>query len=179
MYTVHTSAPPFKDNRLRSQVPTWAATLAYASDQFRSSWSPKPNHTPRMRMGPSLQRKGPGRGMTPLQAPRRKPSLLSKLILVPAICSYLATTFFTAFMSKRQDTKTDIISVRGYLCQKRTNKRNAAQGRPCFLIPKPTEQGIQSADIVKRRQVEILPDRPLQVLPVHLHHCLRVVVHQC
>ena len=49
-------------------------------------------------------------------------------------------------------------------------------------IPKPTEQGLQSEDIEKRRQGATPPDRTLdRECPrtpfVHLHHCLRVVVH--
>ena len=45
-----------------------------------------------------------------------------------------------------------------------------------------TELGLQSEDIEKRRQGETLPDQTvgcknLRALPVHLHHCLRVVVH--
>ena len=62
MYPAHTSALPFKVNRLRSQATTCASTLVHTSNQFRSSWRPGPNHTPRMRTGPSLQRKGHGRG---------------------------------------------------------------------------------------------------------------------
>ena len=111
MCTAHTSALPFKDNRLRSQATTRASTLPRTSNQFRSSWRPGPNHTPRMRMGPSLQRKGPSRGTLPLQEPNRKPSLLSKLTLAPATFSYLATASFTATMSRRLDTKT-VISAR-------------------------------------------------------------------
>ena len=107
MYTVHPSAMPLKYNRLRCQVLTWPSTLASNSDQFRSSWRPGLNNTLRMRTGPSLQWKCPGRGSPPLQAPSYKPSLLSKLILAPAIYLYLAT----AFMSRRWDTKTVISSV--------------------------------------------------------------------
>ena len=59
MYTAHTSALTFKDHRLRNQAPTWASILARTSDQFRSRWRSAPNHTPRMRTGPSLQRKRP------------------------------------------------------------------------------------------------------------------------
>ena len=107
MYTAHTSSLPFKDNRLRNQVPTWASTLARTSNQFHFSWRSGSNHTPRMRMGPLLQRKGP-----PLfQAPNRKPSLLSKLTLAPATFSYLLTAFFIANMSRRLDTKTVISSA--------------------------------------------------------------------
>ena len=72
----------FKDGRLRSQVATWASILAWTSDKSRSSWRPGPNHTPMRQTGPSLHQKGPGRGTPPLQAPSRKPSVLSKLILV-------------------------------------------------------------------------------------------------
>ena len=111
MYTSDTSTLPFKDKSLRNQVPTLAFTLPCTYDQSHSSWSPCPNHTPKMRMGPSLQLKGPGRRMPTFQAPNRKPSLLSKLILTPAIYSYLVTAFFTTFMSKRRDTKTVISSA--------------------------------------------------------------------
>ena len=49
----------------------------------------------------------------PLHEPSRKPSLLSKLILAPAICSYLATAFFTAFMSRRRHTKPMLLPKEG------------------------------------------------------------------
>ena len=111
MYLAHTSTLPFKDNRLRSQVATCASTLARTSNQFHSSWRPGPNHTSKMPMDPSLQRKGPGRGTPPLQAPNCKPSLLSKLTLAPATFSYLSTVIFTATMSSRQDTKTMMSSA--------------------------------------------------------------------
>ena len=104
MYTAHTSTLPFKDKRPRSLVPICVSILANTSYQFRSSWKPGPNHTPRMQTDLSLQRKGPGREMPPLQAPKHRPSLLSKLILAPATSSYLSTAFFTAFMSDRWDT---------------------------------------------------------------------------
>ena len=65
MYTVHTSALPFKDNRLWNQGPTWASNLARTSNQFCSSWRSGPNHTLRMWMGPLLQQKGPGRESPP------------------------------------------------------------------------------------------------------------------
>ena len=131
-----------------------------------------------MRTGPSFQRKGPGRGMPTLQLPNCKPSLLSKLILVPAIYSYLTTPFFTALMSSRRDTKTVISSANADTFA----ERDTAQGRTCLLIPKPTEQGLQSENIEKRRQYATRPDRTLnfkslRALPVHLHYCLQVVVH--
>ena len=109
MNTVHTSARPFKDKCLRSQVTTCTSTLIRTSNQFRSSWRPVPNHTPRMRTGPSFQ--SPGMGMLPLQVRSHRPSLLPKLILAPATSSYHLTAFFTAFMSDRRDTKTVISSV--------------------------------------------------------------------
>ena len=70
----------------------------------------------------------------------------------------------------------DIVRVCGYFCLKRTRKRI------CLPIPKPTEQGIQSEDTEKRRQGSILSDRPLDrkslwTFHVHLHPCLRVMVH--
>ena len=95
MYSAHTDHLPFKEKYLRSQVTTFEATLACTSDQFCSSWRPGPNHTARILMGLSLQQKGPDRGTPPLHAPNHKPSLLSKLILSSAICSYIATAFFT------------------------------------------------------------------------------------
>ena len=101
----------FKDNLLESHIPTWAFTLACTSDQFRSSWRFGPNNTPRMRTGLSLQRKDPGSVSLLLQVPSRKPSLLSKLILAHAIRSYSPTAFFTAFLSRRRDTKTVISSA--------------------------------------------------------------------
>ena len=111
MNTAHASALPFKDNLLRSQIPTRPSTLACNSDQFRSSWRSGPNHTPRMRTVPSFQRKGPGRVSQPVQALSRKPSLLSKLTLAPAIRSYSATAFFPTSMPYQRDTETVISSA--------------------------------------------------------------------
>ena len=111
MYMAHTSALPFKNNRLRNQAPTWTSTLARTFDQFRSSWRSGPNHTIRMQTGLSLQRKGPGRRPHFFQAPNLKPTLLSKLTLAPATFSYLSTALFTANMSRRLDTKTVISST--------------------------------------------------------------------
>ena len=44
-------------------------------------------------------------------APKRRPSLLSKFNLAPAICSYLTIASFTASLSERRDTKTVISSA--------------------------------------------------------------------
>ena len=115
-------------------------------------------------MGPSLQQKGPGRVSLPLQAPNHKLLFLSKLTLALAIRSYSPTAFFTAFISRRRDTKTDIIGERGNPCRKRASKRDTAQGRICPLLPQPTEH-IESEDIEKRRQGAALHDRTLDRLP--------------
>ena len=111
MYAAHAFALSFKDNLLRRQVDTWASTLTCTSDQFCSTWRTGPNHTPRMRTGLSLQQKGPGRVSLPVQALIRKYLLLSKLKIAPSILSYSATAFFTAFRSRRRDTKTVISSA--------------------------------------------------------------------
>ena len=126
MYTAHTSVLPFKDNRFRSQIPNWVCT----SEQFRSSWSQGPNDTPRMQMIPSLQQKGLRRVTPPLQPLSRKPSLFSKLILAPAIFSYLATNFFTASMFKRLGSKIEILSVYADTFA----KRGPAKGMPCRAV---------------------------------------------
>ena len=97
MYTAHTSTLPFKDNGFQSQVPTWASTNFTPVGGWVQT-------TPRMQMGPSLQWKGPSRGMLLFQAPSRKPLLLAGAKINFDICLYLATAFFTAFMSKWRDT---------------------------------------------------------------------------
>ena len=107
MYTVHTSTFPFKDNHLR----IWVSTLVCLSDHFRSSWRLGQNRTPRMQTVPSLQWKGLGRRTPPLQTPSRTSSLLSKLIFVLAICSYLATAFFKVSIPRQWDTMTGISSA--------------------------------------------------------------------
>ena len=132
MFTAHTSALPFKDIRLRSQVPTWASILACTFDQFCSNWRLSPNRTPSMQTGPLLQRKGPGRVLLPFQAPNRKPSLLSKFILAPD--NRLLHSLYVQTAGYKD-------SDRGYLCRKRTSKN-----RSWFLIPKSTEQGLQSEE---------------------------------
>ena len=117
-------------------------------------------------MGPSLQRKGPGRVSLPLQAPSRKPSLLSKLPLASAIRSYSPTAFFTAFISRRRDTEivlssanAETLAVRGPAkgtphragfsssplaygtgAQKRWHREEETRGKPCR-----TERSIANA----------------------------------
>ena len=68
------------------------------------------------------------------------------------------------------------------LCRKRASKRNASKDRTNLLIANPLEQELQSENIEKRSQRATLPDQTLDrenlwVLPVDLHHYLRVVVH--
>ena len=130
MYMVHTPALPFKDKRLRSQVPTCTSTLALTSNQFRPIWRPGLNYIPRMRTRLSLQQKSLGRRMPLLQVPSCRPSLLSKLILAPVTSSYLLTAFFTAFMSDRRNTKTVISSA---YAETQPAKRTLRRAR--FAVP--------------------------------------------
>ena len=147
MYTAHTSALPFKDNLLGSHVPTRASTLACTSDQFRSNWRSGPNHTLRMRTGPSLQRKGPGRVSLTLQTPSRKPLLLSKLTLAAAIRSYSATAFFTAFLSRRRDTNTVISPSNA----ETLTVRGPAKETPCRTGFAPSSLSLRSRGSKARR----------------------------
>ena len=178
MYTANASAPPFKDNRLRSQVPTCASTLVCTSDQFHSSWRPSPNHTRGCGRVRHSSGRAPGRRTPPPQAPNRKPSLLSKLILVPATSSGLSIAFFTARVSNRWDTKTVISSAyagtfsltqpaketphRDGLAlsllslRSRSSKARTWRSNPCR-----TDRSIANA---------------FERFFVHLHHCPRVVV---
>ena len=103
--------------------------------------------------GPSLQRKGSDRVTPPLQAPSLRPSLLSKLTLAPASCSYLATAFSTTSMSEQWDTKNcDIIDESRDPYSNTTDKGHSDQGRIGLLISKPTGQGLQFKDVEKRRR---------------------------
>ena len=74
--------------------------------------------------------KRPWQGNTTLQSTSRKPLLLSKLILASAICSYLVTAFFTAFISKSRDRKTVITLA--YVDT--FAERGQAKGMPCSTI---------------------------------------------
>ena len=76
----------------------------------------------------------------------------------------------------------DIIGERRNPCRKRASKRETAQGRVRPLIPKPMEQGFQSKDLKKRTGgspagPNTRSQTPSRTPSVHLHHCLRVVVH--
>ena len=167
-----------KDSLLRSQIPTWALTLACTSNQFRHSWRSGSKHAPRMRMGPSLQQKVLGRVSLPVQAPSRKPSLLSKLTLASAIRSYSATAVFTTSMNFRQDTKTVISSV---------NVETLVVRGPAKGIPRRAEF-VPSTGAPRRGRREgetrgcsarpiALLRTPLNAFRLPAHHCLRVVVH--
>ena len=65
---------------------------------------PKPH--PEDADGSVTPTEGPWKSIATLQAPSRKPSLLSKLTLAPAIRSYSTTASFTASISSRRDTNT-------------------------------------------------------------------------
>ena len=179
--TAHASALPFKDNCLRSQIPTWASTLACTSDQFRSSWRPGPNHTLRMRTGLSLQRKDLSRRTLPLQAPSRKPSLSSKLILASAICFYLATAFFAAFMSRRRDTKTVILAYVDTFAERGPVKRILRRTGLASSFLNLQSRGYKSRTLGRDRGQPCwdwpLDWESLRAPPVHLHYSLRVVVY--
>ena len=145
MYTAHTSALPFKDNRLRNQAPTWASTLARTSNQFRSSWRSGPNYTPRMQTGP-------GRGH-PLPNTQSQTFALLKVdfgtchLLVP-----LGRLLLCHYVQMAGHENSDIIGVRGDFSLDAASQRNSTQGRTYTLIPKPAEQELQSKDIEKRGQ---------------------------
>ena len=136
-----------------------------------------------MRTGRSLQCKGPGRVSLPLQAPSRKPSLLSKLTLAPAIRSYSPTALFTAFISRRRDTKTVIsstnaetLAVRGPA--KGTPRRAGFAPSSLSLRSRgPKARTLRRGDRGAARPDRMLDRERLQTPSVHLHHCLRVVVH--
>ena len=134
-------------------------------------------------MGPSLQRKGPGRVLLALQGPSRKPSLLSKLILVPCNLLILDNRLFQSlYIQPAGYEDCDVISELGNPGRKAANEWDTAQCRTCPLIPKPSQEGLQREDIEKRRQKAALPDRTLdrnhpRMPSVHRHHCLRVVLH--
>ena len=107
---------------------------------------------------------------------------LIKVDLGPCYLLLLHSRLLHSFYVKTAGHKdSDIIRVRWYLCRKKSSKRNAAQGRNCLLIPKPTEQGIQSEDIEKRQGSTLrdwtLDRESLRESPVHLHHRLWFVVH--
>ena len=93
-------------------------------------------------MGLSLQRKGFGRVSLPLQAPSRKPSLLSKLNLAPATRSYSPTAFSTAFISRRWDIKTVISSANAETLA----ERGLAKGIPrrTGFVPYPEAYGVRA-----------------------------------
>ena len=164
MYMAHNSTQPFKDNRLRSQVPTCASTLVRTSDQFRSSWRPGPNHTLRMHMGPSLPSKHPTTNLHFCQSwPwHLLPFRISQPPLSLPVCPCGGTQRLWCHLHMQ-------IPLLGH---------SWLRG---FCVG-PDEQGLHSEDIEKRRQGAALPEWSLdrkspQMPSVHLHHRLWVVVH--
>ena len=150
MYIAHTSTLLFKDKRFRSQVPTGASTLASNSDQFRSSWRTKPCHTPRMRTGLSLQRKGPGRGT--LSPPDVHPQTFALIKAdIDSCCLFVPCNRLFHNLYVQTAGQNDIIGIRRDFRCKRASKRNSAQGRICHLIPNPKELVLENEGIVKRR----------------------------
>ena len=122
MYMVHTSALPFKDNHLQSQVFTCTSTLTCSSDQFHSSWRQGPNHTPRMRTGPSLQQKGPGRETPPLQ-----PQTFALIKIDLGTCYFfvpLNCLLRSQYVQSAGHKDSDIISVYRDLCSNPAGKRD-------------------------------------------------------
>ena len=90
--------------------------------------------------------------------------------------------FYSLYIPEAGYENCDVISERGNPSRKAANEWDTAQCRTCPLIPKPAQEGLQREDIEKRRQGAALPDRSLdrdhpRTPSVHLHHCLRVVVH--
>ena len=158
---MNVSALPFKDNLLVSQIPTWAFTLACTSDQFRSNWMSGPNHTLRMRTGPSYKPKGPGRVSLHLQAPSLKLHFFQNWPWLQQSARTRQPPSSQPLYPGGGIQNCDIIGERGNPCCKRASKRNTAQTRICPLIPKPTEQGFQSEDTEKRRQRAAPPDQTL------------------
>ena len=134
-------------------------------------------------MGPSLQRKGPGRVLLP--PPSTEPQTFAFVKIDLGSCNPPVPDnrlFHSLYIQPAGYKDCDVISERGNPCRKAANKRDTAQGRTCPLIPKPAQEGLQREDIEKRRQRAALPDRTLdrerpRKPSVHLHHCLRVVVH--
>ena len=140
----------------------------------------KPNEiTLRMWIGLLLQWKSPLRlpGTQPQTFTLIKVHFGSCYLFVPHNC--LLHSLYVQTVGHKDS---DIIGVHGYLCHKRASKRNPVQSWTCLPIPKLTDEGFQSEDIQKMRQRTTLLDQPFVrespwVLPVHLHHCLQVVVH--
>ena len=104
MYTAHTSALPFKDNRLRFYLSPYFQPISL---QLEAGPEPHPEEAD----GFDNPAEGPWKEDAPLQAPNCKPSLLSKLTLSTATFSYLSIATFTAIMFRRWDTKTVMSSA--------------------------------------------------------------------
>ena len=141
------SAPPPGLLRTTSLEATRAFTLACTSNQFRSSWRSGPSHTTRMRTGPSLQRRDPGRVSLP--ARHRFCQNWPWLLLFVRIQQ---PPFHSLYVQEAGHKDSDVIGKHGNPYCKRASKRDTMKGKICPLIPKPSEQGLQSEDIEKRRE---------------------------
>ena len=139
MYTAHRSGLHCKDRCLQSLEATWASTLACTSDQFRSSGG-------RARTTPW------GYGRVPHSSGKVTPAerYLSRHLTADLHsyqgCSWSLLSDCTSQPPFSQplypDTKTVISSAYAdNVCRKRARKKDAAQGRTCLLIHKPTERG--------------------------------------
>ena len=112
MYRVHTSALiKIKINTFVSRYPPafllWSVLRTnFATIEGRDQTTPR---------GCGRVHRSSGRAKAVERSPSKNPTIdplfLSKLILTPAFSSYLTTSFFTAFMFKRWDTKTVISSA--------------------------------------------------------------------
>ena len=78
------------------------------------------------------------------------------LLLVP--CNCLLHSLYVQTVGHKN---CDIIGESGDPCSDTTDKGNSDQCQNCFLISKPTEQGLQGKDVEKRRQGATLLDQPL------------------
>ena len=141
MHTAHTSALPFKDNFLGNQVLIWAFTLAYTSV-----------HTPRIRTGPSLKWKGSGR--VSQTRPGTEPQTFTFVKIELGSCySFVSKNciFPCLYVQEAGHKDSDDIDEHRNLCCKRASKRNTPKGWIYPLIPKPSEKGLESEDIGKKR----------------------------
>ena len=98
-----------------------------------------------MLTGPSLQWKGPGKVSLPLQAPSRKPSLLSKLTLAPAIRWY---NCLLLSLHRRQDTKPVISSTNAETLA----VRSPSKGNALVVIHRANPSAELRLESGKRRQ---------------------------
>ena len=176
MYTAHTSTLPFKDNRLRSQVPTPYLSPYLQSISLQLEVGPEPY--PEDADGSVTPAEGPWQGDATHPSTQSQTFALIKIDL--GTCYFFVPPnrlLHCQYIKSAGHKDSDIIDVYRDLRANTASKGESTQG----WIPKPTEQGLQSEDIEKRGQGETLPDRSLdrkslRTLSVHLHQRLQVVV---